>query len=69
MTNKDEIRIVAQEVAERYFGLMKEYLEKEIQLHTAKCTAGKFSKLSSFLSATFGGCIVALVNWALRHRN
>lgn len=69
MTDKDEIRVVAQEVAEHYFGLMKEYLEKEIQLHTAQCTAGKFSKLSNFLSAIFGGGIVAVINWALRRQN
>ncbi len=63
---KDEIRLIAQEVGERYFGLMKEYVEKEVQLHAARCTAGKFSKIISIISAVIGGILVAMFNWFLQ---
>jgi hypothetical protein len=67
MTTKDEIKVIAQEVAEHYFGLMKEYTEKEIQLHTARCSAGKFSKLMALISGIIGGCCVAVFGWVLNH--
>lgn len=62
----DEIKVIAQEVAERYFGLMKEYVEKEVQLHAAQCSASKFSKLMGIVCAVIGGGCVAVVNWILR---
>jgi hypothetical protein len=65
---KDEITVIAHEVAEHYFGLMKEYIEKEIQLHTARCSAGKFSKIMALVSGIVGGCFVAIFNWFLKSK-
>jgi hypothetical protein len=65
---KDEIKVIAHEVAEHYFGLMKEYVDKEIELHTAKCSARKFSKIMGIIYAIVGGSCVAVVNWILRHK-
>jgi hypothetical protein len=67
-TTKDEIKVIAQEVAEHYFGLMKEYVEKEIQYHEARCTAATFSKVMGLISAVIGGSCVAVVNWLLRSK-
>jgi hypothetical protein len=65
---KDEIKVIAHEVAEHYFGLMKEYVDKEIQLHTAQCSARKFSKLMGMIWAVIGGVCVAMFNWILRSK-
>ena len=65
---QDEIKVIAQEVAEHYFGLMKEYVEKEVQLHTARCSAGKFSKFVGFISGIIGGGAVAFISWLLRNK-
>jgi hypothetical protein len=66
--SKDEIKVIAQEVAERYFGIMKEYVAKEVQLHTANCTAGKLHKMTNFISGIIGGGIVAAFNWFLKSK-
>lgn len=58
---KDEIKVIAQEVAEHYFGLMKEYVGKEIKLHIAQCAASKWGWFKSFLSGITGGVIVGIV--------
>lgn len=65
---RDEIKVIAHEVAEHYFSLMKEYVEKEIQLHTAKCSVRKFSKIMGVIYAVVGGCCVAVFNWFLKHK-
>lgn len=66
---RDEIKVIAQEVAEHYFGLMKEYTEKEIKYHEARCSAAKFSKLMGLVAAVIGGSCVAVVNWFLRTKS
>lgn len=68
MPTKDEIKVIAQEVAEHYFGLMKDYVEKEVELHTAKCSAGKFNKLMSLIAGIIGGGFVAVLNWLLKSK-
>jgi hypothetical protein len=60
---KDEIKVIAQEVAEHYFGLMKEYVTKEVQLHTAQCKANKYTKLMGLLYSVIGGVLVGLIMW------
>lgn len=63
---KDEIKVIAQETAEHYFNLTKEYIAKEIELHTAQCSAGKFSKFTSLVAGIIGGGCVAVINWFLK---
>jgi len=63
---EDEITIIAQKVAEKYFGIMKEYVRTEIRLHKAECSVGKFSKIMGVVCAVIGGGCVAVINWVLR---
>jgi len=65
-SNHDEIKIIAQEVAEHYFKIMKEYVQIEVRLHKAECTVGKFTKVMGVVCAVIGGACVAVFNWFLK---
>ena len=65
-SHEDEIEVIANKVAERYFGITKEYVQTVVRLHKAECTVGKATKLLSFISGVIGGACVAFIGWFLR---
>ena len=67
---KDEmeqvVELIAIRVAERYFGIMKEYINGQINLHTAQCAAAKYGWVKSIASAVLGGVIVGVIMWTIK---
>ena len=60
------IENVATKIAEHYFGIMKEYIGKEMTLHVAQCAAQKYGWLKSLGSAVLGGVIVGVLLWKIK---
>ena len=63
------IENVATKIAEHYFGIMKDYIGKEMTLHVAQCAASKYGWAKSVAAAIAGGTvtgiIVAFVSWRM----
>jgi len=58
--------LIAIKVCEKYVLIMKDYVKKEVELHTLQCSVGKFTKALSVISAVICGCCVALFAWFIK---
>ena len=58
--------LIAIKVCERYVVIMEKYVQQEVKLHKAECSAAKFSKITGVVCAVIGGGCVAVINWMLR---
>jgi len=68
MTENDREKLaelISIKVAEKYFKITKEYIQKEIELHTLQCSNRKFSKVLAVVCAVIGGVCVGFFNWLL----
>jgi hypothetical protein len=63
---KPNFEHIADKAAEKAMNKAKEEWQKDIELHTAQCSAKKYKGVKSLIHAGIGGGIVAVINWVVR---
>jgi len=59
--------LISIKTSEKYLKITKDFVDTQIQLHSARCEAKKFASVKNFVSGILGGIVVGVIIWLVKN--